>query len=71
MLELWHLLGANYVVAYKIGFTLIILGAGLASYGLGKSVFSRGGWGRHRPGLHVQSLFPCRISIYERRLRSC
>ena len=42
MLELWHLLGANYVVAYKIGFTLIILGAGLASYGLGRSVFSRG-----------------------------
>ena len=42
MLELWHLLGANYVVAYKIGFTLTILGAGLASYGLGKSIFNRG-----------------------------
>ena len=25
LLELWHLLGANYVVAYKLGFTLIIL----------------------------------------------
>ena len=42
ILELSHLLGANYVVAYKIGFTLIILGAGLASYGLGRSVFNRG-----------------------------
>ena len=41
LLELWHLLGANYVVAYKLGFTLIILGAGLTSYGLGAAVFNR------------------------------
>ena len=41
LLELWHLLGANYIVAYKIGYTLIILGAGLASYGLGAAVFNR------------------------------
>ena len=41
LLELWHLLGANYLVAYKIGFTLIILAAGLASYGLGATVSNR------------------------------
>jgi hypothetical protein len=41
LLELWHLLGANYVVAYKIGFTLIILGAGVAGYSLGATVFNR------------------------------
>ena len=41
LLELWHLLGANYIVAYKIGYTLVILGAGLASYGLGAAVFNR------------------------------
>jgi hypothetical protein len=37
--ELWRLIGANYVVAYKIGFTLIILAAGLTSYALGTAVF--------------------------------
>ena len=35
LLELIHLLGANYVISYKLGMTLFMVGAALSSYALG------------------------------------
>jgi hypothetical protein len=40
-LEILHLLGANYVVAYKLGITLFMVGAALSSYALGAALFNR------------------------------
>ena len=40
-LELLHLLGANYVIAYKLGMTLMVVGAALSSYALGAALFNR------------------------------
>ena len=41
LMELWRLLGVDYVAAYKAAFTLMILAAGLTSYGLGTALFNR------------------------------
>ena len=41
LLELLHLLGANYVIAYKLGMTLMVVGAALSSYALGAAIFNR------------------------------
>ena len=40
-MEAAHLLGANYVLAYKLAFTIAALGAALSSYYLGARVFNR------------------------------
>ena len=41
LMEAAHLLGANYVLAYKVAFTCIALGAALSSYYLAARVFDR------------------------------
>ena len=61
-LELLHLLGANYVVAYKLGLTLIVLGAALASYALGATLFNRYA-GLVVAVAYVLTPTSCRISI--------
>ena len=42
VMEAVRLLGANYLLAYQVGFVLIVLGAALASYYLGVRLFRRG-----------------------------
>ena len=41
LMEAWHLLGADYVLAYKVAFTCIALGAALSSYYLAERIFGR------------------------------
>ena len=41
LMEAAHLLGADYVLAYKLAFTIAALGAALSSYYLGSRVFNR------------------------------
>ena len=41
LMEAAHLLGANYVLAYKVAFTVAALGAALSSYYLGARAFNR------------------------------
>ena len=41
LMETAHLLGANYLLAYQIGITIIVLGAALGSYYMGLRLFNR------------------------------
>ena len=41
LMEALHLLGADYVLAYKVAFTVIVLGAALSSYYLAARIFGR------------------------------
>ena len=40
-METVHLLGANYLMAYQVTFSILVLGAALASYYLGARLFNR------------------------------
>ena len=41
LMEVVHLLGANYIFAYNVAFTCVAVGAALSSYYLGARVFNR------------------------------